>query len=308
MTVDVIIPVYKPQESLFALLKALKTQTVAPGSIILMNTGQQYFEAFLNSYPKEKLPENVQVHHVSEEEYDHGATRHEATNYVTADFFLCMTQDAVPTDDRLIENLLQGFQTEGVAVSYGRQLATEKSGTFEKIARVFNYPDSSRVKSKEDLPNLGIKTYFCSNVCALYRKVVYNELGGFCRKTIFNEDMIFAAGVISAGYKIAYCADACVYHAHNYSNRQQFRRNFDLAVSQADHPEVFQGVKSESEGKKLVQFAGMELRRQKKAYLLPHFYMQCCAKYAGFLLGKRYKKLPKALVRKISMNKAYWKQ
>lgn len=307
MTVDVIIPVYKPDKTLFDLLAALETQTVPAQSIILMNTGEAYFEAFLQANPGKSLPEKVKVYHVTEAEYDHGATRHQATTYCASDFFLCMTQDAVPADNRLIETLLEGFQTEGVAVSYGRQLATEKSGTFEKIARVFNYPEISSVKSKEDLQVLGIKTYFCSNVCALYRRSVYNELGGFCRKTIFNEDMIFAAGVIAAGYKIAYQAKACVYHAHNYTNRQQFRRNFDLAVSQADHPEVFAGVKSESEGKKLVAFARAELKKQKKARLLPHFYMQCAAKYAGFLLGKRYRILPKAMVRKISMNKAYWK-
>lgn len=33
----------------------------------------------------------------------------------------------------------------------------------------------------------------------------------------------------------------------------QFHRNFDMAVSQAEHPEVFEGIKYESEGIKLVK-------------------------------------------------------
>ena len=37
---------------------------------------------------------------------------------------------------------------------------------------------------------------------------------------------------------IAYVAEARVVHSHNYTNRQQLHRNFDLAVSQADHPEI----------------------------------------------------------------------
>ena len=94
----------------------------------------------------------------------------------------------------------------------------------------------SRLKGKEDEDELGIKTYFCSNVCAAYRRDIYLKLGGFTKKTIFNEDMIFAGHAVEAGYQIAYAADAQVIHSHNYTAMQQLHRNFDLGVSQADHP------------------------------------------------------------------------
>ena len=74
------------------------------------------------------------------------------------------------------------------------------------------------------------------------------KAGGFCKKTIFNEDMILAGHMINAGYKVAYVAEARVIHSHNYTGMQQFHRNFDMAVSQAEHPEVFDGIKSENEG------------------------------------------------------------
>lgn len=306
MSVDVIIPVYRPGEEFFPLLQALMEQTLQVHKIIIVNTEQSLFESFLAKHPEKSLPENVEVYHVTREAYDHGATRHMASGHVETDYFLCMTQDAVPKDNRLLEHLYAQVTKEGVAVAYARQLATEKSGILEQVSRDFNYPDVSRIKSKEDLETLGIKTYFCSNVCAMYDKSVYNSLGGFVRKTIFNEDMLYAAKATEAGYKIAYVAEACVYHAHNYSNLQQFQRNFDLAVSQADHPEVFAGVKSESEGKKLVSYATKILKEQGKSHMLPYFYMQCASKYAGYLLGKKYKHLPKGLVKKISSNKGYW--
>lgn len=43
------------------------------------------------------------------------------------------------------------------------------------------------------------------------------------------------------GYAVEYCAKARVYHSHNYSFREQFRRNFDMGVSQKDYEEVFPG-------------------------------------------------------------------
>ena len=305
MTVDVIIPVYKPGQELAALLKALSTQTVKPGNIILVNTQKAYFDAFLQKYGTDVLLSNVKLFHITEQEFDHGATRHWATEQSQAEYFLCMTQDAIPKDEHLIENMLR-YMKGKVAVAYARQLATEESGVLEQISRCFNYPEESCIKTEKDLEQLGIKTFFCSNVCAMYDKVVYNRLGGFVRKTIFNEDMIYASKAIKAGYSVAYVADACVYHSHHYSYRQQFHRNFDLGVSQTQYPEVFATVKSESEGKKLVSYATKELRAQGKARKLPDFYLQCFSKYAGYLLGKRYQKLPRKLILKCTGNTMYW--
>ena len=73
-------------------------------------------------------------------------------------------------------------------------------------------------------------------------------MGGFVQKAIFNEDMIFAGELIQKGYGVAYAAEAKVVHSHNYSAIQQFHRNFDLAVSQADHPEVFAGIDRKERG------------------------------------------------------------
>ena len=116
------------------------------------------------------------------------------------------------------------------------------------MTRVYNYPGESCIKSIDDTERLGIKTYFCSDVCAMYRKSVYNKLGGFVRKTIFNEDMIMASKVINSGYNVAYCASARVIHSHSYTCIQQFKRNFDLGVSQKQYHEVFESVSSEKEG------------------------------------------------------------
>ena len=68
----------------------------------------------------------------------------------------------------------------------------------ECYTRQFNYPEKSRVKTKADLSELGVKTFFCSDVCAAYDRVIYNELGGFPRPAIFNEDMIFTGRLIEA--------------------------------------------------------------------------------------------------------------
>ena len=177
----------------------------------------------------------------------------------------------------------------------------------EEYTRYFNYSEKSRVKSAKDLSELGIKTYFCSNVCAIYDRQIYDRLGGFIRHTIFNEDMIYAATAIKAGLRVAYQADARVIHSHHYTGRQQLSRNFDLGVSQADHPEVFQGIPSEKEGKRLVaQMLRVLWEKRKLLWIVPFVYQTGC-KLIGYRLGRAYKKLPKAVIKASSMNGNYWK-
>ncbi len=300
--VDVVIPTYKPGKKFSRLLKMLEKQTYPIGKIIVMNTEK----SFWNEKGFEGIS-NLQVHHLTKAEFDHGGTRNRAAAMCDGDILVLLTQDAIPADEYLLERLVEPFADEEVCAAYGRQMADRKDNPIEAYTRVFNYPKESRIKTKEDLPELGIKTFFCSNVCAAYRKSVYDALGGFPLHTIFNEDMIFASRLIEAGKKIAYVAEARVWHWHNYTAKEQLKRNFDLAVSQVDYGGLFLKVKSESEGIRLVKKTLAYFIHQRKFSLIPMIILQNGAKYAGYKLGQHYKKLPRWLILRISLNPSYWK-
>lgn len=305
-TVDVIIPTYKPDRAFLELMEKLARQTVPVHQIIIMNTEQKYFDRLTYGTPFSKQYKNVLVKHLSKREFDHGRTRNSGVRLSDAEVFIMMTQDAVPADEMMVEELLKGLAQENVAVAYARQLAKESASEAEKFTRNFNYPEEKTVKTEADIERLGIKTFFCSNVCAAYRRDIFDALGGFIKHTIFNEDMIFAAAAVHAGYGIAYQPDAKVFHSHDYTNLEQFRRNFDLGVSQAQHPEVFSGIRSESEGIKLVKMTAAHLKEQKKSSQIPGVIVKSGFKYAGYLLGKNYKRLPGKMVVKCSAAKEYW--
>lgn len=306
-TVDVIIPTYKPDANLTQLLDRLSEQTIPVHKIILMNTEEKYFDRFIYGTHFNDKYKNVSVYHHSKKEFDHGNTRNRGVMKSGSDIFVMMTQDAVPADEYLIEKLTAPLlQHEDVAVSYARQLPREDCMAIERFTRGFNYPEQSRIKSMEDLEQLGIKTFFCSNVCAAYKRKDFEELGGFVRHTIFNEDMIFAAAAMRAGRRIAYAADALVVHSHNYTAKEQLRRNFDLGVSQADHPEVFAFVQSESEGAKLVLLTAKYLNGHHQKKQIPRLCVHSLYKYAGYRLGKNYKRLSKKTILRLTANPDYW--
>lgn len=307
-TIDVIIPTYKPGEAFCRLVDMLEKQSYPINKLIIMNTEAKYWEQLKYNCPRWVMPKNMEVHHLSRREFDHGRTRRVGVKHSTADYFVMMTQDAMPKDVYLIAHLVKALEEESVAVCYGRQLPGENSSLVEKYTRSFNYPETSVIKTKEDLPTLGIKTYFCSDVCAAYKRDIYEKQGGFIKRAIFNEDMIYAAGCIQAGYGVAYAADAMVIHSHDYTNKQQFHRNFDLGVSQAEHPEVFTSVKSESEGIRLVKNTASYLRENGARSKIFALYVTSAYKFLGYKLGKKYSKLPKRVVLKCTGNRMYFKQ
>lgn len=307
-SVDIIIPVYKPDKTFSALLQMLQKQTWPIRRIIVVNTERSYW----NDQGYEGI-ENLEVHHVTRKEFDHGGTRNLGAGYSEADIMLFMTDDAVPKDRYLVERLVEALNQKGpegetVASAYGRQLPRKECRVIERYTRAFNYPEESRVKTAKDLPAMGIKTYFSSNVCCAYDRRIFAKLGGFTNRTIFNEDMIYAAAVIGAGYGIAYAAEAAVIHSHNLSWREQFRRNFDLAVSQADHPEIFRGLRSEGEGIRLVKRTAAYLVKSGRIWLIPSLVAGSGCKYMGYWLGRRYRRLPGPLIRRFTMNQGYWEK
>ena len=301
-TIDLIIPTYKPDKTFAELLNRIKVQTVSVRHIYIINTEESLFDE-----ERFDLEDNVTVIHITKEMFDHGGTRNYGASLSNAEFVMFMTQDAMPANRYLIENILRGFEQEEVAAVYGRQLPRKDAKVIECYTREFNYPDKDQLKSKRDLETLGIKTYFCSNVCAAYRKSVYEMMNGFVTKTIFNEDMIMAANMIEAGYSIFYASKAVVRHSHEYTYREQFSRNFDLAVSQKEYHDIFGKVKSENEGMRLVKDTMKYLANNKKAYLIPDLIIQSGFKYLGYKAGKNYDKLPMSVIRKLSMNPSYWK-
>lgn len=302
-SVDVVIPTYKPDSKFDKLLFMLQRQQYPIENIWIINTKA-------GKFPKQiKETDQIHIHHIEPKEFDHGATRDKGMQMSNAEIVVFMTQDAVPKDEFVIGKLVEAMdRDEKIGAAYAKQLAENGCNIIETYTRTFNYPEKSMIKTAEDIPRLGIKTFFCSNVCAAYRRSAYEKMGGFCKRTIFNEDMILAGNMILSGYKIAYAAEAKVIHSHNYTGIQQFHRNFDMAVSQAEHPEVFNCVKSEKEGIKLVKMTAKHLLRIKKGYLIPKLIYQSGCKFIGYKLGRNYKKLPEAVIKWCTMSPNYWEK
>ena len=308
--VDVVIPVYKPDKKLQMVISRMMGQTIVPSNIFLIHTRSSEDDWHTEQLLQEVQTEYsvVQVVSIAQEEFDHGGTRDMAMHLCKSQYVLMMTQDAMPKNGKLIETL-RNAQGEKISVVFARQEPAKDCRIIERYTRTFNYPaESHSAMEKAAQTNNGIKSIFCSDVCAMYDRIAYEEVGGFPGKVIFNEDEIFAAKSLKAGYDIRYEAQAVVIHSHNYSGVQYFKRYFDLGVSQADFSYIFNEYHAEDEGIRLVKQTFRYLMKRKSYFDIPVLFYHSGMKLIGMKLGKMYRKLPDKIIMKCTSNKAYWKR
>ncbi|MDP3465115.1 MAG: hypothetical protein Q8R86_05030, partial [Sulfuricurvum sp.] len=222
MNIKIIIPILNPPENFFGqIIPLLLSQSIQP-DILLINSGSA-------------IPSgNYEILNIEKKDFNHANTRNIALRY-DADFYLFMTQDALSADIYLIENLLRAFDDKNVVVTYARQIPYDTADAIEVFARTTNYPEHSTIKSKNDLATLGIKTFFSSDSCALYRRDYFHTVGGFTPGLNTNEDMEFAARAIMDGKKVAYAHEAKVYHSHNFTLLQVWQRYRQIGNFFADN-------------------------------------------------------------------------
>ncbi len=252
----------------------------------------------------------AQVIAISRDEFDHGGTRNLLAEEATGDILIYFTQDALPAGKDCLERLLEAVMAErDIACAYGRQLPAEDATLQAALLRSFNYPAKSEVRQYPDHLRYGLKTVFISNSCAAYKRDIFLDAGGFQSGLIFGEDTCFVGKILASGYRVAYCAEAEVYHSHNYRLMEEFRRAFDIGVLHSTEKwllETYGGAATV--GGNFVRFGLQHILRSGRYLLLVDWFIRNGIKFLGYRLGRGYRWLPGSVCVCCSMHPLWWKR
>jgi rhamnosyltransferase len=301
---SIIIPTYNASKHLHFILESLKTQTIKYYELIIIDSSSTDSTIEIaNSF-------NAQIIKIEKKDFDHGGTRTLAAKQAKGENIIFLSQDSIPFDEKSIENIIKPFGTdEKIAAVYGRQLPNKDASVFAEHLRLFNYPENSYVSELSDREKHGIRTVFFSNSFSAYKKNALAEINYFKEGLIFGEDMYAAANILLNNKKIAYASEAKVFHSHNYTISQDFRRYFDMGVLHHNENWLLKEFgKAEGHGKKYLKSEFAFIKQKKRLDLFPEFILRIFAKYLGYQFGKRYKHLPAGLNKKFSMNRSWWKK
>ncbi len=280
--ISVIVPTLNAGRQIDTLLTRLEQQTRKPDEIIVVDSSSEDItQEMVKRHPEVKLIV------IDRKDFNHGGTRDAMLRESIGDFVLFLTQDAMPSGNDYIAKIVAPFADDEVALVYGRQLPRKDARPAEALVRKYSYGDESMVITKADIPSLGIKAFHSTDVCAAYRRTAYLEVGGFETDVLTNEDMFIAARFLHAGRKIVYEANATVIHSHNFTFKQQYKRNYIQGVEIAKHKDILGDASLSGEGLSLVKYTLGGLLRQGHVIEAMRFTVDCGFRLIGNRNGQR---------------------
>ena len=265
--VSVIIPTRNGEKSLPDLFTALDRQDLRPDEIIVGDSASR--DATLQICRRH----GAKIVPIGKDQFDHGGTRSLLAKLATGEIVVFFTQDAVPAATDSLRRLIAPLEGD-IACSYGRQLPNRDATPFSVHLRQFNYPPQSSVRSHADRERIRLKTVFVSNSFAAYRSGPLEEVGYFKNNLIFGEDTCTLGRLLLAGYRVAYVSKAAVYHSHNYSLAEEFRRSFDMGLHSTEKWLLATYGRAEGVGGRYVRSVVNMLYREKKYHLLPDCFLR----------------------------------
>lgn len=298
----VVIPTLNAAGHLEQLLPALARSAVRPRRVLVIDS------ASADDTVARVRAAGHEVVSISRAEFGHGRTRNQAARLCEdCDFLVYLTQDACPQGEDWLARLLEPFADEQVALVYGRQLARAQATEAERYAREFNYPEQPQRTVEADIARLGIKALFCSNSFAAYRTRALLAAGGFPEQLPLGEDMAVAARLLHLGYARVYQPTATAVHSHDYSVAEEFRRYFDIGTLVSMDPMLRQiPLATSGEGKRFLLGELAGARRRGDVAELLRIVLRTAGKLLGYRLGQRYRLVPLAWRRRMSMHAFFW--
>lgn len=300
---SIIIPTLEAERSLDEQVAALRRQTWPVDEVIVLDSSSSDHTVRRGRHA------GCRTMIIPRSEFSHGRTRNLGAQLSRGNILVFMTQDALPADQDFLANLVSPIVAQQAVASYGRQIPYPHASAGERFTRCYNYPDESFIKTIDQMPKLGMRTYFFSNVASALSRESFMQLGGFPNKVIVNEDMLFCSRALRAGYAVAYQAEARVYHSHDYALHDYFRRYFDIGVFFSQAAERLHGTHCcTTEGLHFMGEQLLYLLREGACFEIPRCLTESGLKYLAFHMGKRAKYLPPQVNQRFSGQTAFWGQ
>lgn len=227
---SVVILTFNGEKYIGDLLKSIyaqKTKYTYEVIVIDSGSGDRTID-IVNKFP-------VRLYKIKNKDFGHGKTRNHAITLAKGEFVVFIVQDAVPTNEKWLDNLIKPFGRKPSAVAvYGKHLPRKDAPPFiqKDIIEFFNSLSSSnklirqKLRRKKKYTDLewGKLVFFSDVNCALRKKYVeknpYKDIS-------YAEDQIMGQEIIKKGYIKIYNPRATVFHSHNYPIFYYLFRYFD---------------------------------------------------------------------------------
>lgn len=297
--VSIVIPVLNAERDLRALLAAVFAQRPHPPREVILVDSQSTDRtaAIGRSFADVRI---VPIEHFS-----HGRARNLGARAAGGEFVVLLTQDALPQDDRWLATLLAPFDDPQVAAVYSRQIPRADAPPTERFFLHHRFPPGPAIRRvARGGASLTLEDVFFSNVSAAIRRALLLHFP-FDETLIMSEDQQFSRDLLNAGYTVVYQPESVVLHSHRYTLKTAFQRYFDSVYSLTlVFPRHGMGTSAGMGARYVMRELAFMVRHH--PLHLPYYFLYTCAKTAGALAAHAAERLPRAVLKKISLHSYHW--
>ena len=196
-----IVRCFNEEATIGRLLTGVMRQTRVPDEIIVVDSGSTDATVSIAS------AFDVRIVAIPPEEFSFGRALNVGIAASSADLVVAASAHVYPVFDTWIERLLEPFEEDGVALTYGRQQGAPDGRFSEQRLLSHWFPATSARRQHHP---------FCNNANAAIRRSVW-ERRHYDERLTGLEDLDWAKHAMEMGYVIAYVAEAPVVHVHHES-------------------------------------------------------------------------------------------
>lgn len=277
--IDIVVPLYNAEKYIDALHKSFLMQDK-----VKINKIRYVLTESTDNTEKYLLQNKIEYKKIKRNEFSHSLTREKEAMDSNSDIVVFVTQDVIIKDKLWLYNLIKDIGKNNIVATYSRQIT--KYNNIEKYTREANYPSESKIVSKEDIPKLGLKTFFFSDASSAIDTNIFKKLNGYDGKKLpISEDMYIAYKIINNDYKIKYCADSVVYHSHNFTLKEVYDR-YKLTGKFFKENSYLDNYGTNKSGGGLAKYVLKRAIEDKNFKVLLRFLPDMGARFIGMKVGK----------------------
>ncbi len=167
----------------------------------------------------------VTVFEIKPEDFTWGYALNYGFQRAAGKYIVCLSAHALPQSEKWLEVLIDNFKDEKVAAVMSNNLPNPDCNPFDRrgLLKKFNIP-------KQEIS--GGPPYIFGNYGCMIRKSVWDKIP-FDEILSYAEDHDWALKVKEAGYKIIFEPEANIYHSHNETLKQIYRRSYSEAKARS---------------------------------------------------------------------------
>ena len=223
MNCSIVIRAYNEEKHIGRLLEGIQHQTIKDVEIILVDSGST------DSTVSIAESSGARIVRIPSDEFTFGRSLNFGVQAARRELIVIASGHVYPVYPDWLETLLNPFEDERVALTYGKQRGPEPAKFSERQIFYQWYPNASDANQA---------TAFCNNANAAIRKSLW-ALNPYDETLTGLEDLAWAKWAKEQGHAIAYVAEAEIVHVHHETPRGVFNRYRREAMAfKHIHPEA----------------------------------------------------------------------